>query len=274
MPSARYTLNIKPEDIRPDAPRELTPKEKRANWWHYHWKWVLLALVCLCMVGLTLKDIFGQPKPDYRVAVITRYNVPEEAADQLSEALSVYGQDLNGDGRTLVQVDAYTVNFTGYVEPAESQAPGGEAASGSGSSEPADVGTAMNDVAANYEQVANLTRLTADLQDDQTLIFLMDDPAGFQEVGGVLASSAGALPAERTALAGVDLFLWRDCPALAGLELGEYTDMLGQNPAPSETLFQGLYLARRGFDEGRSQKKYGPENEAFFNALIQGAKAQ
>lgn len=274
MPSARYTLNIKPEDIRPDAPRELTPKEKRANWWHYHWKWVLLALVCLCMVGLTLKDIFGQPKPDYRVAVITRYNVPEEAADQLSEALSVYGQDLNGDGRTLVQVDAYTVNFTGYVEPAESQAPGGEAASGSGSSEPADVGTAMNDVAANYEQVANLTRLTADLQDDQTLIFLMDDPAGFQEVGGVLASSAGALPAERTALAGVDLFLWRDCPALAGLELGEYTDMLGQNPAPSETLFQGLYLARRGFDEGRSQKKYGPENEAFFNALIQGAKAR
>lgn len=27
MPSARYTLNIKPEDLQPDVPRELTKKK-------------------------------------------------------------------------------------------------------------------------------------------------------------------------------------------------------------------------------------------------------
>ena len=255
MPSARYTLNIKPEDLQPDVPRELTKKEKLANWWHYHWKWVALALIALGMVGLTLKDIFGQPKPDYRIAVVTRYNIAEEATDQLSAALSAYGQDLNGDGQVLVQVDTYTIDFTGYAEPSESEA-------------------AMTDVASNYEQVASLTRLTADIQDNQTLIFLLDDPAGFQEVGGVLASSEGAAAPDPKSLEGVDLFLWEDCPALTGLELGEYTDMLGQNAAPSEALFQGLALARRGFAEGKELKTYGAENEAFFKTLIAGAKAQ
>ena len=38
----------------------------------------------LGMVGLTLRDIFGQPKPDYRIAVVTRYNIAEEATDQLT----------------------------------------------------------------------------------------------------------------------------------------------------------------------------------------------
>ena len=136
------------------------------------------------------------------------------------------------------------------------------------------MGAAMTDVASNYEQVASLTRLTADIQDNQTLIFLLDDPAGFQEVGGVLASSEGAAAPDPKSLEGVDLFLWEDCPALTGLELGEYTDMLGQNAAPSEALFQGLALARRGFAEGKELKTYGAENEAFFKTLIAGAKAQ
>ena len=272
MPSARYTLNIKPEDLQPDVPRELTKKEKLANWWHYHWKWVALALIALGMVGLTLKDIFGQPKPDYRIAVVTRYNIAEEATDQLSAALSAYGQDLNGDGQVLVQVDTYTIDFTGYAEPSESEAAGGAAPGAE--QDAADVGAAMTDVASNYEQVASLTRLTADIQDNQTLIFLLDDPAGFQEVGGVLASSEGAAAPDPKSLEGVDLFLWEDCPALTGLELGEYTDMLGQNAAPSEALFQGLALARRGFAEGKELKTYGAENEAFFKTLIAGSKAQ
>ena len=31
MASARYTLNIKPEDLKPDEPRQLTRKEKLAK---------------------------------------------------------------------------------------------------------------------------------------------------------------------------------------------------------------------------------------------------
>ena len=55
MASARYTLNIKPEDLKPDEPRQLTRKEKLANWWYYHrlhvgiGAAVLVILICTSM---------------------------------------------------------------------------------------------------------------------------------------------------------------------------------------------------------------------------------
>ena len=37
MASARYTLHIDPEDLKPDEPRgPLTPKEKWQNFWFYY----------------------------------------------------------------------------------------------------------------------------------------------------------------------------------------------------------------------------------------------
>jgi len=35
-------LKWKYKDVRPDIPKELTPAEKRSNWWHYH-KWYAAA---------------------------------------------------------------------------------------------------------------------------------------------------------------------------------------------------------------------------------------
>lgn len=35
-------------DVKREAPRELTQKEKRANWWHYHWLHVVLAAARSC----------------------------------------------------------------------------------------------------------------------------------------------------------------------------------------------------------------------------------
>ena len=42
MASYRYERNISPEDLVPEKTRELTPAEARANWWHYHWYYVVL----------------------------------------------------------------------------------------------------------------------------------------------------------------------------------------------------------------------------------------
>ena len=41
-------LKWKYRDVKPDAPLVLTPKEKRANWWHYH-KWTLLSGVVVAV---------------------------------------------------------------------------------------------------------------------------------------------------------------------------------------------------------------------------------
>ena len=52
MASARYTLNIDPEDLKPDEPIEYTKKQKAANWWHYNWKIVaVIAVVVAIMPG-------------------------------------------------------------------------------------------------------------------------------------------------------------------------------------------------------------------------------
>ena len=40
MASYRYERNIRPEDLVQEPPRVLTPQERRANWWHYHWYYV------------------------------------------------------------------------------------------------------------------------------------------------------------------------------------------------------------------------------------------
>ena len=51
MASARYTLNIDPEDLKPDEPIEYTKKQKAANWWHYNWKIVAVIAVVVAVVG-------------------------------------------------------------------------------------------------------------------------------------------------------------------------------------------------------------------------------
>ena len=44
MASYRYERDIRPEDLIPDQPPQLTPAQRRANWWHYHWYYVALLL--------------------------------------------------------------------------------------------------------------------------------------------------------------------------------------------------------------------------------------
>ena len=64
MASARYTLNIKPEDLKPDEPRQLTRKEKAANWWYYHRLHVGIAAAVLAVVVWLAADFFGRTLPD------------------------------------------------------------------------------------------------------------------------------------------------------------------------------------------------------------------
>ena len=71
MASARYTLNIKPEDLKPDQPRQLTRKEKLANWWWYHRVHVALAAAVLVILVWLAADMLGRTLPDYQIALVT-----------------------------------------------------------------------------------------------------------------------------------------------------------------------------------------------------------
>lgn len=252
MASARYTLNIKPEDLKPDQPRQLTRKEKLANWWWYHRVHVALAAAVLVILVWLAADMLGRTLPDYQIALVTSRYVPDSVTTELGDALAAFGQDLNGDGKTVVQVTGYQLALGGMAKAGSAPASGAASASGSAPAPDA------------YTQMAGLTTLTGDVTARSSLIFLTDDPEDLQASFGLLAAADGSLPEEGAGLAGVELYAFADCPALAGLPLSEET----------RAYLNDFFLARRGFVEGQTLAEYPAENQALYEQLIAGALPQ
>lgn len=252
MASARYTLNIKPEDIKPDEPRQLTKKEKAANWWYYHRLHVGIAAVVLALLVWLAADILGRTMPDYQLALVTSRYIPDTVLTELGEALAPFGQDLNGDGETLVQVAGYQLAL----------GTGEDVSSGSTAADSAAAGAAATVDA--YTQMAGFTTLSGDVTARTSLIFLTDDPEGFQASFDLLALADGSLPDEGAGLDGVELYAFDHCPALAGLALSDET----------RQYLDDFFIARRGFAEGQTLADYPAENQALYEALTAGAAPQ
>ena len=158
--------SVEQYDHTPEPPKEYTKKEKAQNWWHYHKFIVLGVVVAILVVAWFIKDTVFQTRPDVQIGYIGQYDLPADTVTALQDALTPYCTDLNGDGKVVVQVNSYTVDFN-----------------------------AENDNTDAYNQMAGVTRLSADLSDSGTLyVMLIADPAGFQKSTGALAYLDGALP--------------------------------------------------------------------------------
>ena len=93
-------LKWKYRDVKPRETKELTPAEKRKNWWHYH-KWHVATAVVLLGIGASLIAHalgFGQVRPDYQVAYVGEDPLPDGTAAAIESAFAALGVDLNGDG--------------------------------------------------------------------------------------------------------------------------------------------------------------------------------
>lgn len=89
---------------------------------------------------MVIKDTVFQTRPDVQIGYIGQYDLPADTVTALQDALTPYCTDLNGDGKVVVQVNSYTVDFN-----------------------------AENDNTDAYNQMAGVTRLSADLSDSGTL---------------------------------------------------------------------------------------------------------
>ena len=214
-------LKWKFRDVKPEEKIELTPAEKRRNWWHYH-KWhVIVGAILICVAGNILYNVLGigQIKPDYQFAYVGSSQLPDEVAAALEAAFAELGEDANGDGRVCVKLNQY--------------------ADGS-QSDTAD---------AAYYNMAATVRLMADITDRESYFFLLEDPAAFQMDYAALRRLDGAMPSE----VGQDwencCLRWADCPVLAGLDLGGYLEniLTAQMSGDIQDLISNLYIARRGF---------------------------
>ena len=210
-------LKWKYRDVKPEEHRELTPAEKRKNWWHYHkWHVIIGAVLLGIAVDLLLHALeIGQIKPDYQVAYVGTNALPDDTVAAIENAFAALGEDVNGDGRVVVKLVQY--------------------ASASG----ADTG-----VLTSTE-----VTLTADLLECESYFFLLEDPEQFQVLYHALRKLDGSLPEDGDYSAKDTYLSWGQCPVLAGTELGAYSyEVMGQTvTGSSDELAAGLHLARRGF---------------------------
>ena len=206
----------------PEPPREYTKKEKAANWWHYHWMAVVVAVLVVVFGVWIIKDTVFQTRPDVQVAYVGTSDLPTDTVTALQDALTPFCSDLNGDGKVVVQVDSYTVDFD-----------------------------AANENTDAYYQMAGVTRLSAELSSGgKTYIFLLEDPEGFETQTGALQYLDGTVPddPETTDADWREMvYRWTDCPVLAGLDLGDYTSDAVQNDSgSSQELLSHYYIGIRG----------------------------
>lgn len=227
-------------------PPELTPKRKAANWWHYHWLYVVAGIAGAAIVISIVKDTVFRPRPDYQVGLVSPRDLPVDITESLTEALTQFGEDLNGDGRVLVQLNTFTVDFDSAENNADA-----------------------------YSQMAGTIQLSSDLQSGKgSYVFLLEDPEGFEEQTGALQyldGTVGDPDAPPTDWENM-VYRWEDCPVLAGLELGEYTGLtlMDDVTGSSQEYMRRFYVARRGvWDEKQADNFVGCAD--YWNRLTAGA---
>ncbi len=173
---------VQPE-AEPNDPKQAKAKA-RANWWYYHWGMVLVAAVVVLGVVYVGYGLATVVEPDYSVALVTANDLPDEAALRLEQALESFGEDRNGDGAVIVQLNRYTWSADASLTDMDSQ-------------------------------TAGATRMNTDLANGESGIWILEDPSGFEAAYGALSETFGADWESA-------LYAWADVPGLASASLGSY----------------------------------------------------
>ena len=214
----------------PESKKEYTKQEKAANWWHYHKLYVGIAVIAVVLVVWMVHDVVTRVRPDYRVGDVGSSNLPTDTVTALENTLAAYCDDRNGDGKVVVELVQYDLDFDSESENTDA-----------------------------YIQMADVTRLSADLSsEDGPYIFIMQDTdyaQQFAETIGVLQYLDGTMPdtenVDENDNVIVDwtkmVYRWTDCPVLTGLELGSYTsDAVQSASGDSQQLLAEYYIGIRG----------------------------
>ena len=100
----------------------------------------------------------------------------------------------------------------------------------------------------NDEALAALHNGSGVVQGALSSIFILYDPAGFQQTTGTLRYLDGSLPQSDADSDWWNMvYRWTDCPVLAGLDLGDYaSDAVQSESGSSQELMSRYYIGIRG----------------------------
>ena len=233
MASYRYERDIDPKDLTPRKKRAYTRKERWANWWDYNLKWVIILGIAAAFVGYCfIGQYFLTTHADYNVAVVAPHYLPEATQTALQDALAAYGEDRNGDGKVVVKLNVYTMNFG-------------------------------SDDSDAYLDMAGTTKLSTDIQGALSSIFILYDPAGFQSTTGTLKITSGRSSGSTTAKG--DITYTVKAGSEVSFDEDDFQKLYDKSCSGS---FKYLEFDRPGTDytsAGSVYSRYGKKNETAFS---------
>lgn len=110
MARERYLVGEGEDTIHSNQIGVETGKQKRQNWWYYNKLKLLVGAVAVLMIGSFVYSIASKVEPDYIIALMTSYSMPEEGLLQLENCISEYAEDRNGDGKVVVKASNYPLS--------------------------------------------------------------------------------------------------------------------------------------------------------------------
>ena len=189
MASYRYERDIKPEDLVPDTPRPLTKAEARANWWHYHWYYVVFIAAAVLALGYFIWNRVTEVEPDYTVAVVGRTDPDTAFLADLETRLEAIGEDMNGDGKVKVSVKGIWLALDFETQDA-----------------------ALRQLMESSEE-----KLNSDFYLCESTLFIVDDPAAMEQRYACFQTLDGTDPQDSGTAALSDYAVLLEDTALAGL---------------------------------------------------------
>ena len=94
-----------------------TKKDIYKNWWYYHKGHLLIIAISAAVVVSFIVSMVNKVTPDYQIGLITSVTWTEEMMDDLSEYIGRYGDDRNGDGDVVVQINQYSFSDSDTADP-------------------------------------------------------------------------------------------------------------------------------------------------------------
>lgn len=147
---------------------DLTPAQRRDDWWRYHWLHVLcVTLAVIALVGVIWERAHRE-EYDASVALVTRYAVTPDELASLRAALEAVCPDYNGDGQVCVGINDIQIDYTS---------------------------TDLDDAAIQVMETS-VDKLNSDFYTRQSGLFLLDDPENFQDNHQAMTYLDGSLPPE------------------------------------------------------------------------------
>lgn len=189
-----------------------------SHWFTYHWRPVVCVVLAV-LIWLYFANLPKAKDPDYVVSWVGQQLLSPQEEQALTGELQAAGTDVNGDGEVVVKITQYAITFRDDIE-----------------------GETLTD------SYAYLTKLLNSLQANECLLFLMEDPEGFQQATGVLQYLDGTIPSEAD-----------------GYECANWQEMCV--PFETEALDGPVYLGRRCLFDGEDPEVRFPGADALFAAL-------